>query len=91
MVLIVMDISRAIRLSMADQRIKNAEIVERTGWSTSYVSLVKAGKARPEPRLQEWASVLNVPASELVIRAEQYPDPETQHEPMGAMQPTSLV
>ena len=51
-------------------------ICERTGWSTAYVSNVRSGEADPSARLSEWASVLGVEASELVRRAEAYPDPE---------------
>lgn len=76
-----MDLSRTIRNQMADQLIPVKAIISKTGWSQGYIWSVRSGKSNPMARLTEWAEVLGVPASELLRRAEQYPDPETQPQP----------
>lgn len=80
-----MNIGKAIKIIMAEKDLSVSAIAGKTGWSMPYVSRCKTGAADPMARLPEWAEVLGMPASELVRRAEQYPDPEP------CKQPTSEV
>ncbi|MCG3198543.1 MAG: helix-turn-helix transcriptional regulator [Candidatus Omnitrophica bacterium] len=70
-----MDLSKAIRVLMEEKDLSRNDVVQETSWSPAYISDVRNGQADPSARLTEWAEVLGVSASELVIRAESYPDP----------------
>lgn len=67
-----MNLSKAIRVLMAEKDLAVAHVVNSTNWSESYVCSCRSGKADPQARLSEWAAVLGVLPSELIHRAESY-------------------
>lgn len=71
-----MDFGKAIRVLMEEGNLSRNEVIAATGWSPGYVTSVRSGHADPQARLLEWADVLGVSPTELIQRAESYPDPE---------------
>lgn len=78
-----MNLGKAILVAMTEKRITCQSVKEQTGWSIVYISEVRRCRKRATPmaRLTKWAEVLGVTPIELLQRAEQYPDPETQPQP----------
>lgn len=60
------NIAHRIRIIMAEKDLKSKDIVEKSGWSQTYVSMVRTGKYSALKRLDQWAAALDCQVPDLL-------------------------